>query len=328
MILILTGYEDDKTTRTLTAMIERRGAQVTVVDAAMIERGHITLPLTLHLPGPGTRDIRPADLEAAFLWRLPAPSPVDPKLEPISDDREAMSFVLGQWSKLTRGLWHALEYTDVFCVNRATATAMWDDKVTQLIVADEVGLTTPATCYTCDLSTAAELADSHGGHIVYKPLVPYFAKPKSETCVTELYSQVLPADELRAEVDDNSVPTPGIFQPYVEKAFELRVVYIGGTIFTCRIESQQSAVANRDWRRYDLENTPHLPHELDPHVCIQVSDLMKRMDLQFGSLDFIVTPEGDHVFLEVNPGGQFDWIAAKTGYPLYERLAELLIERV
>jgi hypothetical protein len=41
-----------------------------------------------------------------------------------------------------------------------------------------------------------------------------------------------------------------------------------------------------------------------------------------------VTPEGDHVFLEVNPGGQFDWIAAKTGYPLYERLAELLIERV
>jgi glutathione synthase/RimK-type ligase-like ATP-grasp enzyme len=328
VILILTGYEDDKTIRTLSATIERRGAQVVIVDSVTIEGGHITLPLTLHLPGPEAREVRPGDLEAAFLWRLPAPSRMDPRLEPISDDQEAMTFVRGQWSKLTSGLGHALEYAGVPCVNRATATAMWEDKVTQLMVADEVGITTPTTCYTCDLSTAAALADAHGGRVVYKPFAPYLAKPKSATYVTELFSQVLSADELRAQVDDDTVPAPGIFQPYVEKAFELRVVYIGGTIFTCRIESQQSAVANRDWRRYDLENTPHIPHELDPHLCDQVGDLMKRMDLQFGSLDFIVTPEGDHVFLEVNPGGQFDWIAAMTGYPLYERLAELLIEGV
>ena len=69
------------------------------------------------------------------------------------------------------------------------------------------------------------------------------------------------ASELRAQAGDN-VATPGIFQPYVDKAFELRVVYVGGTIFACRIESQQSTVADKDWRRYDLANTPHLVHEL------------------------------------------------------------------
>lgn len=35
---------------------------------------------------------------------------------------------------------------------------------------------------------------------------------------------------------------------------------------------------------------------------------MRRMGLVFGALDFIVTPEGDYVFLEVNEQGQFLWI--------------------
>ena len=63
-------------------------------------------------------------------------------------------------------------------------------------------------------------------------------------------------------------------------------------------------------------------------VEAKIGVLMGRMGLCFGSLDLIVTPEGEHVFLEVNPVGQFDWIVAQTGLPIYERLAELLIERV
>jgi D-alanine-D-alanine ligase-like ATP-grasp enzyme len=53
---------------------------------------------------------------------------------------------------------------------------------------------------------------------------------------------------------------------------------------------------------------------------------MQRMNLCFGSLDFIVTPEGEHVFLEVNPVGQFGWIVEQTGLAIYERLADLLID--
>ena len=105
------------------------------------------------------------------------------------------------------------------------------------------------------------------------------------------------------------------------------MVYVGGTIFACRIESQQSTVADKDWRRYDLANTPHLVHELDTTVEDKIGELMRRMNLCFGSLDFIVTPEGEHVFLEVNPVGQFGWIVEQTGLPIYERLAELLVDR-
>ena len=45
----------------------------------------------------------------------------------------------------------------------------------------------------------------------------------------------------------------------------------------------------------------------------------------FGGVDLIVTPEGEHVFLEVNPNGQFDFIAKLANLPIYERLAEMLL---
>jgi hypothetical protein len=35
---------------------------------------------------------------------------------------------------------------------------------------------------------------------------------------------------------------------------------------------------------------------------------MRSLGIVFGCFDFIVTPAGEHVFLEVNPMGQFLWI--------------------
>jgi glutathione synthase/RimK-type ligase-like ATP-grasp enzyme len=327
MILIMTGHREDPTVVVLERALARRGADVLTIDASTLERARVGVPFTLDVPHPDACSVSADDVSAALLWRSTAPNAHDARLDGVRDDANALGFVLAQWSKLSRGLWHALEYAGVFCVNPATSVAMWEDKLTQLVVADQVGLATPTTRYLCDLSAAADFADAHGGQIVYKPFTPYLGPPRVDGHITELYSQVVSASELRAQAVDDLVATPGIFQPYVDKAFELRVVYVGGTTFACRIESQQSTVADKDWRRYDLANTPHLVHQLDATVERQIGALMRRMDLCFGSLDFIVTPEGEHVFLEVNPVGQFGWIADQTGLPIYERLAELLINR-
>ena len=327
MILIMTGHRDDPTVVVLERALACRGADVLTIDAASLEHARIGVPFTLDVPHADARLVSADDVSAALLWRSTVPNAHEARLDAVRDDANALRFVLAQWSKLSHGLWHALEYAGVFCVNPATSVAMWEDKLTQLVVADQVGLATPVTRFLCDLSAAADFADAHGGQIVYKPFTPYLGRPRVDGHITELYSQVVSAGELRAQAGDNLVATPGIFQPYVDKAFELRVVYVGGTIFACRIESQRSTVADKDWRRYDLANTPHLVHKLDATVERKIGELMSRMNLCFGSLDFIVTPEGEHVFLEVNPVGQFGWIVEQTGLPIYERLAELLIDR-
>ena len=45
------------------------------------------------------------------------------------------------------------------------------------------------------------------------------------------------------------------------------------------------------------------------------------------ALDFIVTPEGRHVFLEVNPSGEFLWLMQRPGLPIADALADVLVGR-
>jgi D-alanine-D-alanine ligase-like ATP-grasp enzyme len=49
--------------------------------------------------------------------------------------------------------------------------------------------------------------------------------------------------------------------------------------------------------------------------------------LVYSAIDLVYTPEGRYVFLELNPVGQFGWLEARLGIPLYATLAKRLIER-
>jgi glutathione synthase/RimK-type ligase-like ATP-grasp enzyme len=49
--------------------------------------------------------------------------------------------------------------------------------------------------------------------------------------------------------------------------------------------------------------------------------------LEFGCIDMILTPDGEYVFLEINPSGQWLWVQKKTGLPIAEAIADLLITR-
>ena len=42
-----------------------------------------------------------------------------------------------------------------------------------------------------------------------------------------------------------------------------------------------------------------------PHHHHHTTELMKKLDLNFGSLDIVVTKDKRYVFLEVNPNGQY-----------------------
>ncbi len=46
--------------------------------------------------------------------------------------------------------------------------------------------------------------------------------------------------------------------------------------------------------------------------------LMRRLGLEYGAADFRATPDGEHVFLEVNPAGQFLFIENAIGLKIAE----------
>jgi glutathione synthase/RimK-type ligase-like ATP-grasp enzyme len=112
-----------------------------------------------------------------------------------------------------------------------------------------------------------------------------------------------------------------MFQPYVEKAFELRVVVMGEKIFAAKMDSQADEASRIDWRG---GNPDHEIFELPAEVKAALHRLMDSFGLNFASLDMIVTPDDEYVFLELNPNGQWLWLEHELGLPLVSTMADLL----
>jgi hypothetical protein len=51
---------------------------------------------------------------------------------------------------------------------------------------------------------------------------------------------------------------------------------------------------------------------------------MARLGLIFGAVDFRVTPEGEHVFFEVNPAGEYLFVVDRTTLPIPQAIAAAL----
>ena len=61
--------------------------------------------------------------------------------------------------------------------------------------------------------------------------------------------------------------------------------------------------------------------EIPDEVEEKLLELKRRLGLVFGAIDMRLTPAGDYVFLEINPGGQFMYIEAASGLPIAEAMA-------
>jgi glutathione synthase/RimK-type ligase-like ATP-grasp enzyme len=59
-------------------------------------------------------------------------------------------------------------------------------------------------------------------------------------------------------------------------------------------------------------------------VEASIMRLMNSFEINFASLDMILTPEGEFVFLELNPNGQWLWLERDLGLPLVAHMADLL----
>ena len=53
--------------------------------------------------------------------------------------------------------------------------------------------------------------------------------------------------------------------------------------------------------------------------------LCRSLGLRYGAADLILSTEGEYVFLEVNPGGQFLFVEIQAGVPISDAIADALV---
>ena len=115
---------------------------------------------------------------------------------------------------------------------------------------------------------------------------------------------------------------PAIFQEALEGP-DVRVTYVGGVCLAARIECGSSPTGIVD-ARYDLD-VPCPSWSLPASVESAIRRFMGALGLRFGTIDMKIDASGNHVFLEVNPGGQFVYVEILSGLPLSRTMAELLL---
>ncbi len=333
MILIITRLLGDKPVVQVRDMLQAQGAEVMVIGPETMEKD---ASFKIHYSSPGRPQalLRLADREfdlakdikSTWIWRSWRPEPLLAQYANLVKHPDEWNFFSNEWAAFYKSVTTALQYNGVFCVNPPPFHDAFEEKCAQLWIAADVGLTIPTTLYTAHLPYAQDFYHEHADSIIYKPFRPFFkvvpTKPGEQSKIAKLLTNRVSAQHF--DTAKQAIPTPGIFQPYVEKQFEIRIVVIGRELFACAIDSQNSERSREDWRRYDLKNTPYTPYELPADLADKIRRYMDRLGLVFGSIDMIVTPEGEHIFLEINPNGQFDWIAQLSGLPIYEHLVAML----
>ncbi len=207
-------------------------------------------------------------------------------------------------------------------VNRPQNHFYASSKLDQIKFAIENGVYVPDTIVTNNPSNLEDFYEKHGGNICFK-------LQKGAVIRTTEGNKVIYTNKVGSEQMKNASLVsshPSLFQEYIDKEFEIRIVATDKTVTGIAIHSQDSEVSKIDYRKYDFENVRYEHIEIPEHVANFCSSMLTHYGLHFGAFDFIYSKEGRHCFLELNPNGQWLWLEEQSGYNLTREVSENLIE--
>lgn len=197
-----------------------------------------------------------------------------------------------------------------------------ENKQRQLRLAARAGLRVPRTLVTNDPAAARQFFAETEGETVAKLLRPL--EVSMDAAKSFVYTSRVREDDL---ADAESLRhSPMVFQELIPKAYELRVACVGGEVFAGALDATGTSRGHTDWRRASPEECRWREAQLPIEVTHSLQGLMSDLGLVFGAVDLICTPAGEHVFLEVNPGGEWGMLERDLGLPISEAIAKALLE--
>lgn len=320
-VLIITHSGDNESVEFVARAVTERGARAVRLDT---DRFPSEVRLAARYGGDGGGSVTFGaggveldlnEVEAVWHRRLSVaarvPREMDAQLRAASVG-ESRAALLGVLAGLT-----------AFRVDQEAAIRRAEQKPLQLRVARELGLEVPPTLVTNDPTAARDFYAACGGRVIAK-MLSSFAVYDREGRESVVFTNPVGPEDLE-DLTGLSL-CPMTFQERVEKRLELRATIVGRSVFTASIDSQSSPRAAHDWRRDGVGLVDEWqPYQLPPEAEQRLLALTDYFGLNYGAADFILTPDGRHVFLELNPSGEFFWLEHGPGLPISGALADVLL---
>lgn len=318
-VLIITKSDDNESVKFVVEAIERRGGRPVRFDTdrfptelrLVAHYGENSERLTLASED-GELDLR----EVTAIWhrRISFAARL-----PQTMDKQLRSASVGESRATAFGMLASL---DAFRMDAVTDIRRAENKQLQLQTARALGLEVPRTLITNDPAAVRDFARECETGLVTKMLSSFAIYEGGDEKV--VFTNPVGPQDLEDLAGLSLCPMT--FQEMIPKALELRTTIVGERVFTAAIDPHASERATHDWRRDGVGLIEQWQHyELPREVEQRLLRLMDYFGLNYGAMDIIVTPDGRHVFLEVNPSGEFFWLERFPGLPISDAIADVLL---
>lgn len=322
-VLIITHSEDNESITYVSRALQQRGANVIRLNTDRLpyyaslditmQHGHTKLEFTdEHGQHHNLKEVSSVWYRRMRSSHLPG---LEAKIKEVSSD-ETKAAVLGLLGILDK---------QAYILNPPHLIRYAEHKPMQLELAHSLGLEIPRTLITSSARAAKTFYEQCNGKVVTKMMTTFaiFEEGLEKVVFTT------PLSEAHLEQLDGLRYCPMIFQEMIPKALELRVTIVGNQVFSAAVNSQKSALAQFDWR----EDGDALLNDWEPYALPQTIQnkllaLMDSLGLDYGAADFILTPDGRYMFLELNPAGEFFWLEVQPGLAISGAIADVLVGKV
>lgn len=216
-----------------------------------------------------------------------------------------------QWSAFIRNL---IIFDKAEWMNHPVATYQAENKIYQLKVAKKCGLFIPETYVGNSLPPNI----SPNRMYIVKSLDTALFYDDGKEMFT--YSTMVSGEEL---LTSEIKLAPVIIQECLSPKIDLRVTVVGKRIFAVAITKQGVALAG-DWRKSNKDNLDYAPVELPQIIQERIMALMQKLNLSFGGIDLALVGN-TYYFIEVNPTGEWGWLASSAGIPIDKAIVDCLV---
>ena len=238
---------------------------------------------------------------------------------PATLDKQLRHASIGEASAAAHGMRASLK---AFRMDHLHHIRHAENKQLQLQIARELSLDTPRTLTTNDPTAARAFANSCETGLITKMLSSFAIDDEGKELV--VFTNPVKPEDLEDLSGLNLCPAT--FQELLPKSLEIRATVVGQRVMSAAVDSQVSARAVHDWRRDGLRMLQDWqPYQLPHDVEQKILRLMDHFSLNYGAIDIILTPDNRHVFLELNPCGEFFWLEHSAGLPISEAIADVLL---
>ncbi|BDX39654.1 hypothetical protein CYCD_30090 [Tenuifilaceae bacterium CYCD] len=249
------------------------------------------------------------------------PSLFQPALLELSSNPSMLNqvgrFLGNEWSILQFYIFYVLESKSLVLGSFQKSLV---NKLINLSIAKQCGLMIPDStitskgCIVRNRLTAAEQ--------ISKPISESETFQNTDGSILKMFTEVV----VLSEVDEKTEFFPSLIQQNVKKWIELRVFFLGKKFYSMAIFSQSNTKTTTDFRNYDNEKSNRMvPYKLQKSIENKLFKFIERLGLNTGSIDMIVTPEREYVFLEVNPVGNIEMVSKNCNYPIEQEIANYLM---